>query len=285
MKTKSIADIMDANYILNSSASINSQNETSSIEHHSVSPQFLTFISIHVTLFLITTSVGISVNKKFLNIIDNQTYKERGKVLHKVARTHTLCHMAVGPVIFALVPLMFEHELKSPGFIWQYINGYSIFLCRFCFALFAMYTNFNSLITAICRGSFILYDQQLRDFGVGRFRKIIFGAAFGIPFFLAILKDATSPMEAAWIVGVEPGCDDGMSGQYHNSEENMATHDTLADINKPYCQTPMYNFVHKFLPSQVIYVARIVGFVSSVIILSNISEGIIYFRIYSFLKK
>ena len=126
-------------------------------------------------------------------------------------------------------------------------------MLRSLFLLFRYYIGFNSFIIAICRYCFIVFDQTTRAFGIDKTRKMLLCVSFGIPLLVAVLGEATVPMEHAWIA-------------LSTAEDKF--------------ESPIYELANSLLPNCVTYGIGLFCMSLLGIIFSNIGEGLIYLHIY-----
>ena len=166
--------------------------------------------------------------------------------------TYTLIQCVSWPIFLISISLLRTNK-NVIKFLAPTLEQHAIIILRSLYVLFRSYVGFNSLIIAICRYCFIVFDQTTASFGIGQARKVLLGASFGIPLLVAILGEATLPMEHMW--------------------RALSTAEDAFE-------SPTYELTNSFLPSLVTYGIGLFCMALLGFIFSNIGEGLIYLHIY-----
>ena len=167
-------------------------------------------------------------------------------------RTYTVLQCVAWPVIMICMGLLRINKVFI-RFLTPSLERNAIRILRSLCNLFRCYIGFNSLIIAICRYCFIVFDQTTRAFGIDKARKILLCGSFGIPLLVAALAEATLPMPHVWIA--------------LSAEEDSF-------------QSPIFDLANGLLPNVGTYVIAFFCMSMLGIIFSNVGEGIIYLHIY-----
>ena len=136
--------------------------------------------AISFVVLIILTTAGVVLNTKLFRKLNNETHKEKGKVLQRVMKTYTIVQTFAWPSFMWVAFL-----------IWVDRKVYSLFhpcllLCvqwitRFSFLLLRFYIGCNSFVVAIWRYLCIVHDGKISHFGVQKARKIILASSVVVP--------------------------------------------------------------------------------------------------------
>ena len=152
------------------------------------------------------------------------------------------------------------------------IYAYGADLLIFCYILLRAYVSLNSFVIAFGRYVFVVHDNQVLEFGVEKLGKILIWSSFMVPFLGTILSLAVLTLNYnGWLLEIR---------EYENF---CSMSEEIQDIIFPgetteLYKSPIYKFVHSKLPSWATESLYIFVAVTSIILFSNISEGIIYIR-------
>ena len=208
-------------------------------------------ISVNLIIIILLT-VGVIVGIRLYKNIKNEKHQEQGRVIQRIMTTYTITQCVAWPLIMICFALLRINKLLIK-FLTPTLERYAICTLRSVFALFRNYIGFNSLIIAVCRYCFIVFNETTSAIGIYKARKALVCGSFAIPFLVVVLNSATVPMAPGWIA-------------------LWTTEDTF--------QSPFYEFVNSLLPSYVTNGIALFGMSLRAIILSNIGEGFIYLHIY-----
>ena len=167
-------------------------------------------------------------------------------------KTYALLQCVGWPILLIWI-LLLRINKTVLRFLTPTLERHALAMLRPLFVIFRAYIGFNSLIIAICRYCFIVFDQAISSFGIGKARKVLLFGSFGIPLLLAILREAAFPMAPGWI-------------SLSTAENSI--------------QSPLYYLAHSFLPDFVSYGMALLVISLVGIIFLNIGEGLIYLHIY-----
>ena len=228
---------------------------------------------LYLLLGMLLSSVGIVVGRKLYNNVKNEDHQEKGKVIQRIMKTYSMAQCIAWPCIMSLTWLLSLNKtvltVIEPALI-----RHAIAVLRFLYTLFRGYVGFNSLIIAISRYSFIVWENQVFRFGIGRARYLFVASSMGIPVLLAFLNESTVPIEYPWRCQFMPGNND----TYH-STDNISVY-CAKNTTEHILQSPIYNLFNEHFPSSVTYGMKICCFIIIVMAYSNIAEGLIYLHTY-----
>ena len=215
-------------------------------------PYFVPLV-ISVNLFIIILlALGVMVGLRLYRNIKNEKHKEQGKVIQRIMKTYAVVQCIMWPFIIICMGLLRINKVLI-NFLPPSFERHAISMLRSLFGLLRNYVGFNSLIIAICRYCFIVFDQTTSAFGIHRARKALVCGSFAIPMLMTVLSAATVPMAHGWIA-------------LWTAEDAF--------------QSPIYELVHSLLPKSVTYGIALFAMSLRAIIFSNIGEGFIYLHIY-----
>jgi hypothetical protein len=236
-----------------------------------------------LTLFrgamVLVLAVGAVINYKLFDNERKDTPGEKGKVLQRIMKNYAIIQaigwpLISGALIVLMVLLQTYGDLLNPCI---YAHGTDFLI--FSYILLRTYVALNSLIIAFGRYAFVVHDNQVLKFGVKKLAKILIWSSFIIPFLMSILCQAVGTIAYnGWLLEIreyERSC--SMSGEIGN----LVIDEKRNELYKP----AIYKFVHSNLPSWATYGLKIVYIVTSTVLFSNISEGIIYIRSAVFIFK
>ena len=210
----------------------------------------------------------IFVNKRLYSNISNEEHLEKGKVIQYIVKTYALVQCVGWPIIvfaYGAIKLISHFSMSLP------VNSLvSIF--RFLYTLLRDYVQFHSLIVAITRYTFIVYDSSATRFGISRLRKIFIASSIGIPLFSSALYEVSFPLEKTyinWFYNKE-----GTHNFKNDSEKQNVDH---TDVG---LESAFFVLFHKFSSPSVANIAISVGNVLFAIMYSNLVEGCIYTHLF-----
>ena len=236
-------------------------------------------ISILLILFgLLWTIAGMTVCKKLYIKVRNEDHQERGKVIQRIMKTYAMAQLVSWPLVMVAAWLL--HVNKSLfRFVQPFVVRYLIFTLRFFYSTFRGYIGFNSLIIAICRYTFVLYDRQVYNIGFKRVAYLYLISSAVIPIFFSFLSEATHTLEDTWICMFMPQdnrTQEENEGHIDETRGILCDQNTIQDVT----ESPIYFFFKNHLPSSVTYGMWICVKIFLVINNSNIIEGIMYAHIF-----
>ena len=209
----------------------------------------------------------ILVNKKLYSNIRNEEHLEKGKVIQYIIKTYALVQCISWPCLLAFHGTLFL-SISVFGLFHNYSAYYLISTFRFCMTFVRDYVQFHSLIIALCRYVFIVFDTKAEVFGIKNLRALFISSSVAIPFLSALTYEMTIPIEEAYL------------HLFYNQ-----THPTIATEKNTYSnevpslilyQSPVFSFVQKYFPTVLFDAIHLFDIIMFLIMYSNILEGIIY---------
>ena len=232
------------------------------------------FSVLRLLLWLVLCSVGIFVCLKLYRNTNKEDHREKGKVIQMIIKTYAIVQCIAWPSLLTLAWTLVVNVTVC-NVIPRFVIPYAISLCRFLWLVLRGYVGLHSMIVAIARCCFIVYDGQISRLTIKTVRRLFMGCSIGIPVFLALLAEATVPAIQMWGSHLMP--------LYIDSYENTSNprFDFLTEnVKAASQQSILYTTVKNNLPSSLIYWMALFCKSMNVIILTNIVEAFIYLHIY-----
>ena len=227
--------------------------------------------------FVYSTSMiilGISINNKLYKNVRNEEHLEKGKIIQRIMKTHSLVQCIAWPCLIVMAFILKINKHLRLDIIPRSSAGYIIGFIRFLSTLNGCYGGFNSLIMAISRYVCVVHSNFVDNYGVKKVRKYLIGSSIGIPFLLALLTEALVPIESIWDVLFLP--DDNTIHKRQIYDKSLLNESMAPQIPL----SPIYHVTNIYFPSKIAYILQLVQAASMLLIHSNILEGIIYLHIY-----
>ena len=223
---------------------------------------------------VIVLPLTIFVNKKLYFNIKNEEHLEKGKVVQYIVKTYSLVQCIAWPVLvfyFAILRIVNEIEQIHESFMLQFL----VSTFRYLYTFIRDYLQFHSLIIAISRYTFTVYESKAEKIGIKRLRAFFIGASISVPFLTSTLFELTRPIEKIWFHWFyEEKC--SSCAIYQNLTMNYQDQDEFQ------FQSFAFATFNKNFPSAVIDVITYIDKLLFSIIYSNLVEGCIYTHIFVF---
>ena len=224
-------------------------------------------------------TLGISVNNRLYKNVKNEEHLEKGKIIQRIMKTHSMVQCIAWPCLIVITFLLKMNKHLQLDLIPGYHVGYVIVIVRFFNTLNGCYGGFNSLIMALSRYLCIVYHNVVDNIGVRKVRKLLIGSSIGIPFLITVLCEALIPVEYIWELLFLPNS----SIKFYDHGNNNTCKFENKVVHLP--NSPIYHLTNAFLPSEIIYILKLIWTVLLVLIHSNILEGLIYLHTFVYYKR
>ena len=239
----------------------------------------LTLLIPYILFCLLVIPIGLIIGIKLYNNVKNEEHNEKGKVIQRIIKTYSIVQCVAWP--FLLVLGLFCITATATNFDESHptLLSASRSTLRFLIMLTLSYVGFNSLIIAICRYTFIVFDA--RSSSIKSMRNNFVTLSILVPLAVATLHEATFPKHASLV--------NGYSYVNKTPEDNMAiniTHyDNINSTEEIVPQSFLFTIVNNYFPNTVKTCLEILASLTKFVIFSNICEGLIYLHIYHYDKK
>ena len=242
--------------------------------------QFLMVSVILIIVGIIWAIAGIAIGIRFYNNVRHEVHKEKGKVIQKIMKAYALIQCVGWPMLMILAWLLYVNKFVST-FLRSDATRNVIISCRFVYTIFRIYVSFNSLIIAICRYSFIVYEKQVITFGFNRVRSILQSSSVVVPIVLAFSNEVTNQIEITWSCLFMPQANKNHQPDYDNITYIFCANKQVEDIN----ESMIYNIFNRYLTPSVTEGLKIFHTVMVVTIGSNVLEGLMYLHIFAYIRR
>ena len=232
------------------------------------------WVDFFISIFLIMG--GILINWKYLRCMEEDDRKrsrsEAPSLIKDVMTTYTKFIMVITPYYILLNWFLNEEFLELPEW-FQYALCYDQYVSIFG----KMYYGFNSLVISLMRFMFIVHHDSVQLFGKDKAKSLFYHVSYGVPTAMAILHAFTLPVPEYSENSAKLKCNSFYSGLVNNTNEDINTiHDGCS---------PLLSLAHIYVPIEV---TKYIGYVLkliAIITLSNVIEGILYWKIFNSIKK
>ena len=119
-------------------------------------------------IFVLLTS-GVFINVKFLRNVMREERKERGQILQRHMINLSISQIVFWPTFFLSMWIIKIDQSITHLLDPCIYHNFGVAML-WSFSIFRLYIGLHSLIVAICRVSFIAYDQVILEFGIEKFK-------------------------------------------------------------------------------------------------------------------
>ena len=225
----------------------------------------------HIILCLILIPLGILINQKLYHNIKNEEHLEKGQIIQRIIKTYSIIQCILWPSCLILSTLFLENNIlkelapASKFYLTQFSRCLSTFLRH--------YSAFHSLIIAISRYVFIVFNGKAEKIGVKRLRTFFISTSLAVPMFLTVVEFLFFPAKD-WISHFR------FSDEYSltTNHSKSAHHSIDFDVN----ENVFYLAIQRYIHPAPIGIIKCTLLITAAIIYSNIAEGLIYGHIFIF---
>ena len=226
-----------------------------------------------IVCFVLILPLAIYVNKKLYDNIKNEEHFEKGRVIQQITKHYAQLQFIGWPFVlvsFGLIKLLNCISPLSQSLTVQILVSTS----RYGYTFFRDYLQFHSLVIAICRYTFIVWESTAEKFGITRLRRLFIGASIVIPLLTSTLYEVACPIEkfyVSWFYGI------GLAQEFSNTTNKVG--ESLLDRN---FESLAFEVINSYCSPFVIDCLQIIDTALFSVIYSNVIEGIIYANIFIF---
>ena len=228
----------------------------------------------HIILCLILIPLGISVNKKLYHNIKNEEHLEKGQIIQRIIKTFSIIQCILWPSCLILSTPFLESNILN-----ELASAPKFYLTQFsrCLSTFLRhYSGFHSLIIAVSRYVFIVFNGKAEKIGVKRLRTFFISTSIEVPMLLTIVEFLFFPAKG-WISHFRFSNEYSLMDVRTNHSET-AHHSIDIDIK----ENVFYLAIQKYIHPAPIGIIKCILLITAAIIYSNIAEGLIYGHIFMF---
>jgi len=230
--------------------------------------------------FIVALMVPISflVNKTLYTKVKNEEHREKGKIVQQIIKTYALVQCVSSPCI-SIFNAILHLSIVTLESIEITTARYLIAAFRFGISFYISFVSLHSLIIAICRYAFLVFDSHTERFGVQRLRKVLILSCICVPLLTTILYEATYSNEKVFLFRYLHDCE---SSQIPSVNGSVKVNENY--VSNEY-ESPIYLMVNENFPKPLIYGINILFWVLSFTIYSNVFEGFIYIHTFIAMKR
>ena len=222
--------------------------------------------SIFLAIMIILIVIGVYLHIKVLKIL-----KKENSLMKNLTRNFMISQLISWPLMAFLISITnFFHSFPSE--ISQWICPITWFLLYFCLNLMTMHSFFSALI----RYFFIVHNERVQSWGKEKAKKLFEILSIMMPFLVTLWKandgselDTFSPFNKCY-------------GKHHKTF--LVETSTLNVLKKNFCEIPDYHEMKDYGEVIVAFSKNVICLTSTATMLimgSNLSEGIIYYLLFS----
>ena len=223
--------------------------------------------------FILILPLIIYVNKKLYDNIKNEEHLEKGRVIQHIIKQYSQLQFIGWPFVFVSFGSIKLLNCISP--LSQTLTiQIVVSALRYAYTFFRDYLQFHSLVIAICRYTFIVWESTAEKFGITRLRRLFIGASIVVPLLTSTLYEVTCPIEkfyVSWFYGI------GLSQEFSNTTNKIE--ESLVDRK---FDSLAFRVVNSYFSSFVIDCVKFIETALFSLIYSNVIEGILYANIFFF---
>ena len=227
--------------------------------------------------------ISIFLNRKLYHNLKNERHRENGKVIQRILKTYSIVQCTLPVLIFPLfLPLLIimEHKYEIFEYLDPVLKYSFVQLLRCLLTIYLYYILSNSLIIALARYLFIVFDSTVNRIGTLNIQRFFIGLGFGIPIVLGPINYSVIPFHT--IDNFMEVAKHSLRNYTTSSDENITgCKETMFDT----LESPLYCFTEKYFQSNLISVIRIVLAFVTAIIASNFPEGFIYIHTFIYCSR
>ena len=247
-------------------------------------------IASYILFYLVIVPLGLVICRKLYIDTKNEEHKEKGKVIQRIMKTYCVVQCAVWPVISAVFGL--ARFAKSSIFTYNHQNSMMIIVSclRSLIRLVLGYVGFNSFVIASCRYVFIMHASHDEYTTVRKIRKFFIAISIIVPITLWVLTEAfiAYPEVGLDIVGYQNHANSILVTQSTLKYVDRTLNRTIDTLEERYLfipQSPLFLIVKEYLSPSITSGLKIVLYVIRFILLSNVTEGVLYTHIFIALNR
>ena len=230
---------------------------------------------ISMFLFVFVLPVTILVNKKLYQNIKNEERREKGKVLQYLMKQYAMLQCFAWPFILGFT-VMFYLENTVFHVLGPLAYIYLVAAFRFSYNVIRDYLSFNSLILALVRYTFLIFENQADALGINRLKHLFISWSIIGPIFDTALLEITNPIEHVWYKLFM----EGRVFQNTNSTSICQNGGTSIMI-----ESPVYLAAKTYFPELLMFLMKQLDTIVIVMVHSNVIEGFIYAHIFTHFRR
>ena len=248
-------------------------------------------------LFIVVSLCCIIVNVKVVKDLNEDDKKCRGQygngiVVKYVMATYSKIAMWFVPMLLISTWIINQN--------WTFLSWFSYLSCyaKYFFLGFTIYLGFTSLVIATMRYTFTNHHRWVLRYGYDKTKRTFNILSIVLPLILSIILSCTSgSLHNSSISPWQHRCIDYFCQPMNINDTNAgitiknSENDSIPCLQRnpaplpPYFTSPVYSFVTRFVPTNITHCIEIFARIVMVIALSNLLEGVLYWKTFRFMKR
>ena len=233
---------------------------------------------VHFLLSFIVLLLVIAVNKKLYSNIKKEEHQDKGKVIQTIIKAYSIAQCIAYPFLFG-----FQGIIVLNNLVFELVRPskarYFVSILKFLTNLATNYLSFHSLIIAICRYVFIVFETKAEAVGIKKLRNIFISSSVIIPFLSTILLELSNPLDEAYLAQL------AFNKTHLQIELSESSIYPNADLTTNAYESPIFLFAQKYCPSGLIQALHVIDLIVAITIYSNIVEALIYTHMHIFCNR
>ena len=230
----------------------------------------------HICLSVLIIPLGIMIHRKLYKNIKNEEHLEKGKVIQRIIKTYSIIQCFLWPLCLILSTPFLDNNILNKFTPEQ--EFYLIQISRFISTFLRHYAGFHSLIVALCRYVFIVFNEKAEKIGIKKLRSFFINCSIELPLFITICEFLFYPAKD-WISNF----------RFSNETFQNVTNEDLASaqdsMNLNFEENAFYRTIPRYIPLLPIIIIKCVLIIIWAIIYSNVAEGLLYGHIFFLMKR
>ena len=227
----------------------------------------------------IVMPLGVAVCKRLYEKIKSEEHKEKGKVVQTLIKNYCLIQMIGGPGLF-LIAWPIEINNATLHIVDSSETIFAIHMVRALYLFYRFYLAFHSLIVAVTRYTFLMYDIQTEIYGVKKLRNLFISGSIGVPLILTVIFISVQPIEIRWLK-LFAVYNDSVSIPFEVQYDGFRlVEEKIGFITAEEYNIGLYNLISKLLPSPLVFGFQVFLGVTFVLISTNIVELFLYAHLF-----
>ena len=224
-------------------------------------------------IFFMVMPLGIAICKQLYDKIKCEEHKEKGKVVQTLIKNYCLIQMIGWPGLF-----LFSSAIQINNHSFHIVDTSetinAIHMLRALYHFYRVYLSFHSLIVAITRYTFLMYDIQTEFYGVKKLRNMFISFSIGVPLIHTVISICVQPLEVRWF-SLFSVYNDSVSvpSEAHGLFFHRVT--TAEEYN-----ISLYHLINKLLPSSLVFGLQVFDSAIFLLISMNIVELFLYAHLF-----
>ena len=229
-------------------------------------------------LIISITFASTFVNWKYLKDMNNDDKAREpnsiGNVIKLVVSTQSKIQIVFLPVL-QFWAWIGHQDFELPTWFWYSLCYKSYFVFTFRISV-----GFTSLVIATMRYTFVVHHNSVLQYGVEKSKTLFYRASILIPLVLGILRACTFEVTHHPFLAVSPNsvCFDSNGHSNYSKDFNL-------NNGKGVFDSPIYLFLHQYVPTEITYYVSKCVLILAVVIMSNVVDGILYWKTFTYNKR